>query len=754
MNEISSQRGFFVVAKFALSDRVRFLLQRYWLAFVFCVLQGALLVIQSVSLKTGYNPHQLIRITQQILTLIAVCYGIQRYRPVPGRPWHWLLAWSVLSLLHGLLPLFVDAQSSLHKSLGFGVTISLLGYCIAITRRRTLARNPVLWLDITIICLGCSLFELRYLLIVWWDQIDSANTNFWVLLWPPLVRLSLLAGALSIVLTARRNSVLLSLLTLALLAMVLGDLLWLNFHGPQLHMPSTAHDGRWYVFAWLSSTLVGVAALLPQMGHLADPGLSAYPAWGRWRVALIFIAIAAPMYVLGSLPAPLSEHPESQLLLGVAIVMETILITRCYVAIVGARLARIELLHRIDYDALTGLRNDHSLRTLAARQAEPLTPYCLALLTIDRFSQINNTWGHAIGDRLLQAVTHILQRHDEPHLRLFRTAEAEFALYQSQTDERSGVTLLRKILTEIGRPLQLGGQRFYLQASIGLSFNEQPESRSIDDVLREADIALYRAKGRGGNAIVVFDEAMREEIAERQRLLAAMRQGIWHEFSVVYQPVVQFDSGNVSFYQVLLRWTSAEFGSVSPKRFLPLAEEAGLIGEMTLWVMTQAFIELSRAPPTLCLLVTITAHDLRDKSIVGLLDWLHAEYRVRPERLMLELTESIMIEDVENVLPLLRERGHQIVINHFGSGHSSLNSLTSLPVDAVKLAEPFIAQIEQNTHQRRLCQSMIALCHQSGLQVIAKGVETESQRDLLHAMDCDFVQGWLYGFPQSKPIRE
>ncbi len=150
-----------------------------------------------------------------------------------------------------------------------------------------------------------------------------------------------------------------------------------------------------------------------------------------------------------------------------------------------------------------------------------------------------------------------------------------------------------------------------------------------------------------------------------------MRQGIWHEFNVVCQPVMQLDREEPIFYQVLLRWTSAEFGSVSPKRFLPLAEEAGLIGEMTTWVMMQAFIELSRAPSTLCLLVTITAQDLRDQTIVRLLDWLHAEYGVRPEQLMLELTESLMIEDVENVLPLLRERGHQIVINHFGSGHSS-----------------------------------------------------------------------------------
>jgi len=247
---------------------------------------------------------------------------------------------------------------------------------------------------------------------------------------------------------------------------------------------------------------------------------------------------------------------------------------------------------------------------------------------------------------------------------------------------------------------------------------------------------------------------MHDEIAERQRLLAAMRWGMWHEFSVVYQPVVQLDRDEASFYQVLLRWTSAEFGSVSPKRFLPLADEAGLIGEMTIWVMTQAFIELSQAPPTLCLLVTITAHDLRDKTIVGLLDGLHAEYGVRPVQLMLELTESIMIADVEHVLPQLRERGHRIVINHFGSGHSSLNALTTLPVDAVKLAEPFIAEIEHNRHQRRLRHSMIALCHQSGLQVISKGVETESQRDLLRAMGCDFVQGWLYGFPQNKPTRE
>lgn len=253
------------------------------------------------------------------------------------------------------------------------------------------------------------------------------------------------------------------------------------------------------------------------MVHLTDPGLSAYPAWGRWRVALIFVAISAPMIVLGSLPTPLSEHPESLLLLGVAIGMETILIIRCYVAIVGVRRARIELLHRIDYDELTGLRNDHSLRTLATRQGDSLTPYCLALLTIDRFSQINNTWGHAIGDQLLQAVTHILQRHDDPHLRLFRTAEAEFALYFSRSDEHRRSILLRKILTEIGKPLQLGGQRFYLLASIGLSFNEQPELRSINDLLREADIALYRAKRRGGKVIVVFDEAMREEIAERQR---------------------------------------------------------------------------------------------------------------------------------------------------------------------------------------------------------------------------------------------
>lgn len=235
---------------------------------------------------------------------------------------------------------------------------------------------------------------------------------------------------------------------------------------------------------------------------------------------------------------------------------------------------------------------------------------------------------------------------------------------------------------------------------------------------------------------------------ERQRLLAAMRWGMWHELSVVYQPVVQLDRDEASFYQVLLRWTAAKFGSVSPQRFLWLAEEAGLIGEMTIWVMTQAVIKLSRAPA--CGLPS-PSRSARQNHLLG---GLHAEYGVRPEQLMQELTERIMIADLEHVLPLLRERGHRIVINHFGSRHSSLNALTTLPVDAVKPAEPFIAEIEHNRHQRRLCHSMIALCHQSGLQVIAKGVETESQRDLLRVMECDFVPGRLYGFAQNKPTRE
>ena len=148
MNEMSSQRDFSVAAKFALTDRVRFLLQRYWLACAFFVLQGALLIAQSLSVNAGDNADLQIRITQQTVTLIALCYGIRHYRPVPRRPWYLLLAWSALSLLHGLLPLFVDAQSSLHMALGFGVTVVLLGFCIVVTLRRTLALNPLLWLDI------------------------------------------------------------------------------------------------------------------------------------------------------------------------------------------------------------------------------------------------------------------------------------------------------------------------------------------------------------------------------------------------------------------------------------------------------------------------------------------------------------------------------------------------------------------------------------------------------------------------------
>ena len=202
--------------------------------------------------------------------------------------------------------------------------------------------------------------------------------------------------------------------------------------------------------------------------------------------------------------------------------------------------------------------------------------------------------------------------------------------------------------------------------------------------------------------------------------------------------------------EVLLRWTSPQLGEVSPALFIPIAEKAGLICEITHWVLSQAFLQLSEMPDDQRLSINISAYDLSDPEFLPILDRLAAVYAIDPMRITLEFTEGALIEDFEHIPPLLRERGYQIAIDDFGTGYSSLSYLLTLSVSSVKLDISLIANIEHDLNQRALCGALVGMCRENTWAVVAEGVETGAQHEILLGMDCDFAQGWWYGKPVAK----
>jgi diguanylate cyclase (GGDEF)-like protein/PAS domain S-box-containing protein len=435
--------------------------------------------------------------------------------------------------------------------------------------------------------------------------------------------------------------------------------------------------------------------------------------------------------------------------------------------------AEQELVHHAFHDSLTGLPNralflDRLRRAVNRLQRHPEYRFAVLFIDIDRFKLINDSLGHEAGDILIREFASRLNacvRRDEVAAgrkvtgddTLARLGGDEFiVLLDDLKDPSDAVRIAERIQKKLDQPFSLLGQEVFTSASIGLSLSA-PHYLSADEVVRDADIAMYRAKALGRARIEVFDSAMHAKAVERLKLETDLRRAVErNEFVLYYQPIIRLSSNELVGFEALIRWQHPEKGLVSPAVFIPVAEETGLVLLLGAWVLREACRQIhewnskSDCPEKLSVSINISARQFAQSDFVSQVKRVLQETGVAPETVKLEITETVSMGDGERtieVLRQLRELGVGISIDDFGTGYSSLNYLRRFPSDTLKIDRSFVIQMDSNPESREIVETIIALGHNLGMTIVAESTETEEQVDYLRGLDCEYGQGYFFAKP-------
>jgi diguanylate cyclase (GGDEF)-like protein len=421
-----------------------------------------------------------------------------------------------------------------------------------------------------------------------------------------------------------------------------------------------------------------------------------------------------------------------------------------------------KLLEMALHDALTGLPN----RVLFIKRLEQALhrakidsdyKFAVLFLDCDRFKVVNDSLGHFVGDELLVAIARRLQGLLALEDTLSRFGGDEFAiLLNNITDSSMAVSVAKDILQQLSNAFQLSRYEVFINASIGIILSnnhyEQPEY-----LLRDADTAMYRAKDLGKARYHVFDPVMHEEAIHLLQLENDLRRAVERqEFSVCYQPIVSLQTGRITGFEALARWHHPENGLIPPTVFIPIAEEIGLVSAIDLWVMRSACHQLCiwqhhlGANNLLTMNVNLSARAILQQDIIATIDRIIDETSVNPAALQLEITESVIMENmdiVRTIIQQVKERDIKLIMDDFGTGYSSLSYLHSFPFNAFKIDKSFVKRMQENQENMGLVPAMIGIAHSMEMTVIAEGVETSEQLTLLRSLNCDCAQGYLFSQP-------
>ena len=416
-----------------------------------------------------------------------------------------------------------------------------------------------------------------------------------------------------------------------------------------------------------------------------------------------------------------------------------------------------QLAHQAFHDSLTGLAN----RVLFANRIEHALGrgkrhqnlFAVLFIDLDDFKTVNDSLGHAAGDALLVAVAGRISSCIRPEDTCARLGGDEFAvMIEDLASPDAALTVARRILQVMGKPLTIEGSEVAVQGSVGVALGAIDQTAS--EVMRSADLAMYRAKSEGKGRYALYEPSMHDRVLERLALKADLQRArVEEEFSVHYQPIVAVQTGEIVAVEALLRWRHPERGLVLPGEFMALAEETGLVLPLGEHVLREACGQVAiwrgRGHPALGVNVNISAKQLASSQLPDEVGGALAGAGLEPSALTLEITESMLLDSqvVIRRLEELRQIGVRIAIDDFGTGYSSLNYLRRFPVDTLKIARAFVEELGTSPDQERLVAAILRLGTTLGLESIAEGVETEAQRDRLLALRCRYAQGFLYSHP-------
>jgi diguanylate cyclase (GGDEF)-like protein len=414
-----------------------------------------------------------------------------------------------------------------------------------------------------------------------------------------------------------------------------------------------------------------------------------------------------------------------------------------------------QMAYMAHHDALTDLANRVRLReclNAALSGAGKQQSVAVLCLDLDRFKEVNDTLGHPVGDALLKSVATQLRSCVRDTDTVARLGGDEFAIVQVGANQPMDATVLAtRIIEIIGAPHDIDGQQVLIGTSIGIAVSPG-DGATGDDLLKSADLALYRAKSEGRGAHRFFEREMDERMRARRNLERDLRQALAnHEFELHYQPIIDVKRKEVMAFEALLRWNHPERGRVSPADFIPTTEETGLIIPIGEWVLRQACADAARWPADIGVAVNLSSVQFKSANLVGAVSNALSEAMLRADRLELEITETVLLNDSARTLAMLHELralGVHISMDDFGTGYSSLSYLQSFPFDKIKIDQSFIRNINQNSQSRAIVHAVAGLGVSLGVSTTAEGVETQEQFELVRAEGLTEVQGFYF----SKPI--
>jgi diguanylate cyclase (GGDEF)-like protein/PAS domain S-box-containing protein len=423
-----------------------------------------------------------------------------------------------------------------------------------------------------------------------------------------------------------------------------------------------------------------------------------------------------------------------------------------------------ELVSQAFEDSLTGLPNralfrdrmDHAV----ARNRRGGGRITLLLVDLDDFKLVNDTLGHAVGDELIAAVAARMRHQVRPADTLARLGGDEFAVLVEDVDEIEAAILAERLLAAIRTPIRLGNRDFVGTASIGIAtakVSDDDHGSDPGELLRDADLAMYTAKGAGRDRYAVFDPTMHADILREARERVELELALVNnEFVVYYQPIVDLPSSRLTGVEALVRWQHPQRGLLGPNTFIPLAETTGLIVPLGRWVLRQACEQVAKWHRELPnagqvrVSVNLSARQFQYAGLVQDVAAALSQTGIDPNLVILELTESLLMQDSESTvvtLNELRDLGVRLAIDDFGTGYSSLSYLKRFPVDILKIDKSFIDGIATDPEDATLAEAMVQLGRALGLQTVAEGIETTDQRAALRTLGCEYGQGYLYAKP-------
>ena len=414
------------------------------------------------------------------------------------------------------------------------------------------------------------------------------------------------------------------------------------------------------------------------------------------------------------------------------------------------------------HDDLTGLANralfkdrvEHAL----TRRAQGRRPVALLFLDLDRFKTVNDSLGHRVGDGLLIAIADRLRGVLRPEDTIARFGGDEFAiLIDDVSSPQDVLALADRVLSAFNAPFPIDEREITIRSSIGVVLASAAHA-SADELLRDADVAMYRAKASGRGSYALFEPSMQAEVAARQELESDLREAVEHErLTIAYQPIVDLRDGTIVAVEALARWVHPERGEVSPSVFIPSAEESGLILPLGAWVLRRACLDLAGlrrpggAAANLRLNVNLSPRQLSDRRIVRVVLAALRDAGLPPDALDLEITESLVLDCGEEglgYLRLLRAAGCGVAFDDFGTGFSSLGNLRSLPIDGLKIDVSFVAAMLDSAVEAAVVDAVVRLGAALGVAVVAEGVEDAATAKRLAEIGCPFAQGYFFARPE------